>query len=389
MKKNICIITGSRAEYGLLKPLIDEIQKENNFQLQLIVTGSHLSPEFGLTYKLIEDDKIRINEKIDILLSSNSPTGISKSMGLGLIGFSESFDRLRPDLVIVLGDRFEIFSAVIAAYVANIPVAHIHGGETTEGVIDEGFRHSITKMSYLHFTSTEEYRKRVIQLGENPDRVFNVGAIGLDNIKQLKLFSKEELVKKLNINFKNKNLLITFHPETIGDNDIKKQFQNLLDAMDELNDTLLIFTKSNADKGGRIINKMIDEYCEKNDDKAISFTSIGQLNYLSVMQYIDAIVGNSSSGIIEAPSFKIATVNIGDRQKGRIKAESVIDCEAEKDKILKTLNKIYDNAYKNRCKNTINPFYKNNISKEMINIIKTNLINNKINLKKHFYDIKF
>lgn len=387
--KKICVVTGTRAEYGLLRPLIDKIDKDDELDLQLVVTGMHLSPEFGLTYKQIEEDGYQINEKIEILLSSDTPIGISKSIGLGLISFSECFERLKPDMIIVLGDRFEIFSAVTAAYVAKVPVAHLHGGETTEGAFDESFRHSITKMSYLHFTSTEEYRKRVIQLGEHPSRVFNVGAIGIENIKNMKLLSKEELEKKLNFTFGEKTALVTFHPVTLETSTSKKQFQNLLDALDEIENLKIIFTKTNADTDGRIINKMIDEYVNLNKDKATAFTSMGQLLYLSTMKYVDVIIGNSSSGIIEAPTFKVPTVNIGDRQKGRIQAESIINCKPEKEDILKAIKTALSSDFKNIIRNIKNPYGEGKVSEKIIEIIKNFLNKDLINIKKKFYDIDF
>lgn len=387
--KKICVVTGTRAEYGLLRPLIDKIDKDDELDLQLVVTGMHLSPEFGLTYKQIEEDGYQINEKIEILLSSDTPIGISKSIGLGLISFSECFERLKPDMIIVLGDRFEIFSAVTAAYVAKVPVAHLHGGETTEGAFDESFRHSITKMSYLHFTSTEEYRKRVIQLGEHPSRVFNVGAIGIENIKNMKLLSKEELEKKLNFTFGEKTALVTFHPVTLETSTSKKQFQNLLDALDEIENLKIIFTKTNADTDGRIINKMIDEYVNLNKDKATAFTSMGQLLYLSTMKYVDVVIGNSSSGIIEAPTFKVPTVNIGDRQKGRIQAESIINCKPEKEDILKAIKTALSSDFKNIIRNIKNPYGEGKVSEKIIEIIKNFLNKDLINIKKKFYDIDF
>jgi GDP/UDP-N,N'-diacetylbacillosamine 2-epimerase (hydrolysing) len=307
MKRKICVVTGTRAEYGLLYWLMKEIESNKDLELQLIITGMHLSPEFGLTYKEIEKE-FKIDKKIEMLLSSDTPVGISKSMGLAQISFAEAYDELKPDIVVVLGDRYEIFSAVSAALVSRIPIAHIHGGEITEGAIDEAFRHSITKMSHIHFTATEEYRKRVIQLGENPDRVYNVGAMGIENIRRIKLLSKEEFEKSINFKLNEKNILVTFHPVTLENNTAENQFSELLEAIDKLKNTNIIFTKANSDTDGRIINKMIDEYVLKNRHKAIAFTSLGQLRYLSAMQYVDAVVGNSSSGIVEDPSFKIGTV---------------------------------------------------------------------------------
>lgn len=385
--KKICVITGTRAEYGLLKPLIKKIKEHENLILQLVATGMHLSPEFGLTYKEIESDGYEINEKIEILLSSDSATGISKSMGLAMISFSECFERLRPDLIVVLGDRFEIFSAVSAATVAKIPVAHLHGGETTEGAFDEAFRHSITKMSHLHFTSTEEYRRRVIQLGEHPSRVFNVGAIGIENIKTLNFLSKEELEKSIKFKLGEHFALVTFHPVTLEHGTSEEQFRNLLDALDEFNEMRVIFTKANADTDGRIINKLIDSYVEKNKDRAIAFTSMGQLRYLSTMKYASMVIGNSSSGIIEAPTFKVPTINIGDRQKGRVKAESIINCQPIKDEIKKNIEKLlYDNKYTTKLKDVVNPYGDGNVTEKILRKI-LNFLNEDLNIKKTFYDI--
>lgn len=386
MKKKICVFTGTRAEYGLLKPLIEEIKQSEDFKLQLIVSGMHLSPEFGLTYKEIEKDGFNIDEKVEMLLSSDTPTGITKSIGLGLIGYADALKRLNPDLAVILGDRFEALAFAIACYIARIPIAHLYGGETTEGALDEGFRHAITKLSYLHFTSTEEYRKVVIQLGEHPDRVFNVGALGIDNIKKMKLLSKEEVEKVLGMNFKKYNFLVTYHPVTLETNTAEFQIRQLIQALDEIEDSLIIFTKSNADTDGRIINKIIDEYVSNNRDKAVVFTSMGQLLYLSTMQYVDAVVGNSSSGIIEAPSFKIATVNIGDRQKGRIKAESVIDCGYNKDEIKMAISKAISKDFKEKIKNIFNPYGDGKTSQRILQIVRNFEI---YTLKKDFYKVGF
>jgi len=287
-----------------------------DLKLQIIATGMHLSPEFGLTYRQIEKEGFKIDRKIEMLLSSDTPTGISKSMGLGMIGFSEAYVDLKPDIIVLLGDRFEIFSAASAAMIARIPIAHLHGGESTEGAFDEAIRHSITKMSHLHFTATEEYRRRVVQLGESPDRVFNVGGLGIDNIKKLKLMSREEFENSIDFKLSSKNLMITFHPVTLEHATSREQFQNLLNALDELHDTRFIFTKPNADTEGRVIIKMIDDYVSRNKYEAISFVNLGQLRYLSAMQFIDGVVGNSSSGLAGGPTFKIGTINIGDRQRG-------------------------------------------------------------------------
>ena len=385
MKRKICVVTGTRAEYGLLYWLMKEIEADKDLELQLIVTGMHLSPEFGLTYKEIEKE-FRIDKKIEILLSSDTAMGISKSMGLAQIGFAEAFEELKPDILVVLGDRYEIFSAVSVAMICNIPMAHLHGGETTQGAFDESIRHSITKMSHLHFTATDEYKNRVIQLGEEPNRVFNVGGMGIENIKRLKLLSKDEFEESINFKLNKKNILVTFHPVTLENSTAKEQFQELLDAIDELKETNIIFTKANSDTDGRIINQMIDEYVTKNSHKSVGFASLGQLRYLSALQYIDAVVGNSSSGLLEAPSFKIATVNIGDRQKGRIKALSVIDCEPKKEEILKAFKEIYSKEFQEKLKNVENPYGESCPSKQIIEVLKNvNLANI---LKKSFYDLK-
>ncbi len=385
MKREICVVTGTRAEYGLLYWLMKEIEADDNLQLQIIATGMHLSPEFGLTYREIEKDFV-IDKKIEMLLSSDTPIGISKSMGLAQISFAEAYEDLKPDIVVVLGDRYEIFSAVSAAMIARIPIAYIHGGETTEGAFDEAIRHSITKMSHLHFTAAEIYRKRVIQLGENPDRVFNVGGMGIENIKRLNLLGKDKLESEIKFKFGKRNILVTFHPVTLESSTAEIQFRNLLDAIDELPDMKIIFTKANSDTDGRIINMMIDEYVKKNSDKAICFTSMGQLRYLSTLQYVDAVVGNSSSGLAEAPTFKIGTINIGDRQKGRIKAVSVMDCEPIKDKVLIAFEKLYSSDFKEILKTVRNPYGDGMASRKIIEII----LNTDLQdiLKKSFYDIK-
>lgn len=383
--KKVCVITGTRAEYGILYWLLKEIQVDTKLELQLIVTGMHLSPEFGLTYKEIEKE-FKINKKIEMLLSSDTTIGISKSMGLAQISFAEAYEELSPDIVVVLGDRYEIFSATSAAMIARIPIAHLHGGETTEGAFDESIRHSITKMSHLHFVATQEYKNRVIQLGENPNRVFNVGGMGIENIKRLKLLTKNKFEESINFKLNIKNILVTFHPVTLENNTSKQQFQELLNAIDKLEDTNIIFTKANSDTNGRVINSMIDEYVSKNFNKSVCFTSLGQLRYLSALQYVDAVVGNSSSGLGEAPSFRIGTINIGDRQKGRIKASSVIDCEPNKDSILKSFEKLYSKEFQEDLKTTINPYGDGCASQKIVEVIKNVDLENI--LKKSFYDLK-
>ena len=385
-KRKICIVTGSRAEYGLLYWLIKEIKSDQDFKLQLVVTGMHLSSKFGLTYKVIEKD-FKIDKKIDMLLSSDTSVGISKSMGIAQTSLSKAYKALKPDIVLVLGDRYEILSAAIAAMIAKIPIAHIHGGEITEGSWDDSIRHCISKMSHLHFTATEEYKNRVIQLGEDPSRVFNTGGMGIENIKRLKLLSRNKFEESINFKLNKKNILVTFHPVTLENNTSKKQFQELINTINELDDTNIIFTKTNSDSNGKVINQMIDRYTARYPKKSVGFTSLGQLRYLSALKYVDAVVGNSSSGLLEAPSFKIGTINIGDRQNGRIKAASIVDCLPNRKEINKVIKKIYSNQFQNLLRNVKNPYDRGCASKKIVKILKKTKIDNI--LKKSFYDIKF
>lgn len=386
MKKKICIITGTRSEYGLLKPLIDKINNSNYFELKLIATGMHLSSEFGMTYKFIEKDGYIIDKKIEILLSSDTPSGISKSMGLALISFSDYFNEENPHMVIILGDRFETFSVAAAATLAKIPIAHIHGGETTEGAYDEAFRHCISKMSYLHFTSTEEYRKRVIQLGEDPSRVFNVGALGIENIKNLPLIDLNALEHQLNFKLDKPYGLITFHSVTLETHTSDNQVCELLKALDSFPNMKFLITKGNSDSNGRIINNILEDYCDKNKHRVKLFTSMGQIAYLSAMKHCSIVLGNSSSGIIEAPTFNIPTINIGDRQKGRIQAKSIINCNPNKDDIIASIKKALNVEYINSLKSIVNPYDGGDTSCKIINIL-NKILNSSINLKKKFYDL--
>lgn len=386
--RKICVVTATRAEYGLLKCLLDDIKLDNELELQLIVTGTHLSPEFGQTIQQIEADGFNVDKKIEILLSSDTCVGVTKSMGLALISFGEAFDELKPDIVLVLGDRYELIPIVSAANMARIPVAHLSGGELTEGAIDESIRHAVTKLSHLHFTAIEEYSNRVIQMGEQPDRVFTVGEVGLDNLQRIELLSLDAFEQSIEKKLDNKNLLITYHPETTKDKlEVEHDFRELLSSLDATENTLLIFTKANADVGGRLINKMIDDYVAANQNKAIEFSSLGQLRYLSALQYVDAVVGNSSSGIVEAPSFKVATINIGDRQKGRIRASSTQDVNMCQQEITKAINNLYTEDMIDLLKTVVNPYSKGNSSANITNVLKNyDLI--KLKTKK-FYDINF
>jgi GDP/UDP-N,N'-diacetylbacillosamine 2-epimerase (hydrolysing) len=368
MNRKICIVTGTRAEYGLLRWVMEGVREAEKLELQVVATGMHLSPEFGLTYKEIEKDGFCIDRKVEMLLSSDTPVGLAKSMGLGLIGFGEVLQQLQPDLMLVLGDRFEIFSAVTAALSARIPVAHLHGGEATEGLIDEPIRHSITKMSQLHFVAAEEYRKRVVQLGEHPDRVFLVGGLGIDNIKKLNLLDRPALETDLGFELGAKNLLITFHPVTLENETSTQQMEELLSALEELKDTHLIFTMPNADTDGRLLIDMIKRFVSDHPH-AQSYTSLGQLRYLSCVRHVDGVVGNSSSGLAEVPSFGRGTINIGDRQRGRLKAESVIDCEPEQGAITAALQKLYSKEFQLILKTVKNPYGEGGASEKVVDIL--------------------
>ncbi len=326
-KRKICVITGTRAEYGLLYWVIRGIDVSDKLDLQMIATGMHLSPEFGKTYEIIEKDGFRIDKQVEMLLSSDSERGISKSIGLGVIGFADALSELQPDIVLVLGDRFEIFAASIAAMIAKIPLAHCHGGEATEGLIDEPIRHSITKMSHVHFTAADAYRQRVIQLGEQPENCFNVGGLGIENINKLSLLSKTELEKSLEFDLGEQYAVITFHPVTLEKDSAAGQFENLLRALESFDDLNYIFTMPNADTDGRIIISMIHEFERKHPHRVRAYVSLGQVRYLSSLKHCDLVLGNSSSGLTEAPALKIPTINIGDRQRGRLFAETVLCCE--------------------------------------------------------------
>ncbi len=363
--RKICVVTGSRAEYGLLSRLMQLIKEDPELTLQIIATNMHLSPEFGLTYKEIEKDGFRIDKKVEMLLSSDTANATTKSVGLATIGFADAYEDLKPDLLLVLGDRFEILAAATAALFYKIPIAHLHGGEITEGAYDDAIRHAITKMSHLHFTSTEENKNRVIQLGEEPSKVFNVGAIGIDNIKNMQLLSKFDLEKSLKFQIGEKCVLVTFHPVTLESNSAEEQIDNLLEVLLSINDLRIIFTLPNSDTDGRVIINKINKFVEYNSNRSIAFTSLGQIRYLSALQFVHALVGNSSSGIIEAPSFGIPTLNIGMRQQGRKKADSVVDCEPTMGDIKEKIQLILSSAFREKCKNIINPYYIENTAIEI------------------------
>ena len=382
--RKICVVTSTRAEYGLLYWLLKEIEADSELKLQLIVTGMHLSPEFGLTYKDIEKE-FKIDKKIEILSSSHTSLDICAEMARVYEKFAPALAELKPDILVLLGDRYEIFGVAGVASIMQIPIAHIHGGETTQGAFDEAFRHSITKMSHIHFAATNEYANRIIQLGEEPSRVFNVGGPGIENIKKLNLLNKDEFEKSIKFKLAKKNILITFHPVTLENSSAREQFNELLNALDELDDTNFIFTKANSDTDGDVINKMIDECVSKNPQKAVAFASLGQLRYLSAIKFVDIVLGNSSSGLLEVPSFKKATINIGDRQKGRARASSVIDVRPIKEEILAAIKRAYSKEFEQTLKDTINPYDGGNPSKKMVKILKEIKLDGI--LKKKFYDI--
>jgi len=382
--RKICVITGTRAEYGLLRWVMQGFLEAPGIELQIIATGMHLSPEFGLTWREIEKDGFVINRKVEMLTSSDTPVGIAKSMGLGMIGFADVLAELRPDLIVVLGDRFEIFAAVAAAMVARIPVAHIHGGEATEGLIDEAIRHSISKMSHLHFVAAEEYRNRVIQLGEAPERVFLVGGLGIDNIKRLALLDRTALEDSLGCSLGRRSLLVTFHPVTLEVATAQEQITELLAALAELQDTRLIFTLPNADTDGRMLIRQIEEFVACHDN-ARAYTSLGQLRYLSCIAQVDGVVGNSSSGLLEVPSFRKGTINIGDRQRGRLQATSVLNSAPERSAIRAALERLYSPQFQANLADVRNPYGEGGASEKIVAAILACNLDNL--LKKHFHDL--
>lgn len=384
--KTITVLTATRAEYGLLSGLIKKLNGSSKYDVRVAVTGTHLSSKFGNTCEEIEKDGIKVDVRIPILEDGDKPVDTTKTMANAMVGFGEYFSNGKTDALIVLGDRYETIAVCLVAMNERIPIIHIHGGETTEGAIDEAIRHAITKLSYLHFTSTEEYRKRVIQLGESPDRVFNVGALGVENILKLNLLGKKELANSIGFDIiSNKYSVVTFHPVTLENNSAERQCEALLEALDKRNEISYIITKANADSGGETVNEMLEKYASSRKN-VLLVASLGVLRYLSSLKYAEFVIGNSSSGIIEAPSFGIPTVNIGDRQKGRIKASSVIDCDASCDSICSAIDKALDNEFRDKCKRVVNPYGKGNTSDCIISAI-DDMFDKGINIKKKFYDL--
>jgi len=384
MIKKVTVFTGTRAEYGLLYWLLKDIQDEEELSLQLLVSGMHLSPEFGETYRQIEKDGFKIDEKIEILLSSDSAVGTAKSMGLGVLGFADALSRLSPDVLVILGDRFEALAAAQTAMILRIPVVHLHGGEITEGAYDDAIRHAITKLSYLHATSTEEYRQRVIQLGEAPGRVFNVGAIGLDHLNRGTFLSVEELAVSLNFSLHKPYVVVTYHPVTLADEEPTASFNSLLEALDNYPDVQVILTYPNADDGGRKIIPLLEAYAAKHPQRVLAIPSLGQVRYLSAIKHAAAVIGNSSSGIIEVPAMDVPTVNIGMRQKGRLAAKSVLHCDANTLSISKAISSALMREYKSADEEIDNPYGQGNASQQVISMLK----NLKFTSAKSFYDVK-
>ena len=384
MKRKICVVSTSRADYGLLFWLLKEIEKSRFLELSLVLSGSHLEERLGLTYKEVQRD-FKHFYKVPLGLENDDETALCLAFSAGVAGFSKVLEQIKPDIMVLLGDRYEMLSAGIAGMLRAVPIAHIHGGESTQGAIDEGIRHALTKMSHIHFCATSLYKRRIIQLGENPARVYNVGGLGVENIKRLELLGKKDFENSLGFKLGKKNILVTFHPQTIEKKSASKQFSQILNALDSLKDTHFIFTGANADNGGKIINEMAQSYCLKNQEKAIFVMSLGQLRYLSAIKHADIVLGNSSSGICEVPSLKKATINIGNRQKGRIKAASIIDVKCDKSKILKAIKKAYSKDFQAKLKSVKNPYDSGFASKKIIKVLE----NIKLNgiLQKKFYDL--
>lgn len=384
MTRKVCFITGSRAEYGLMRKMMRGAINDPLLEFQLIVTGAHLSPDFGLTFQDIESDGFVIDRKIDVLTKSNSHVAISNSMGKAMIGFGAAFEALQPHIIVLLGDRFESFSAAAAALIAKIPVAHLHGGEKTEGAFDDAIRNAITKMSHLHFVAANEYEKRVIQLGENPSRVFNVGGLGVDVISSMSFLTRAQVEENLGLTFLEKNILVTFHPETLNVTDACQQMEVLLSVLSELSDTRLIFTSPNQDPGGLRLIEMIQDFVKKHNN-ARFFSSLGTKLYLSCLAQVDGVVGNSSSGLLEAPTLATGTINIGNRQRGRLLADSVIQCELETEAIRAAIVRLYSKQFQKSLSDIENPYGKGGAGERILKIIRDFPLDTIV--QKTFYDL--
>ncbi len=371
--RSICVVTGTRAEYGLLSRLMRMIKNSPDTRLRIIATNMHLSPKFGNTYQEIERDGFTIDRKIPIIEEQDKDDVVTtiKSMAKALSGFADAFNELKPDLVVLLGDRYEILAAAEAAMMERIPIAHIHGGEITAGAYDDAIRHSITKMSHLHFAATEAYRRRIIQLGEQPDRVFYTGALGVENIKKLHLMEKAEIEREIGFEIDDKTILVTYHPVTLGSRSAKDDIDDFIAALEEKNDLRIIFTMPNSDTGGQAIADAIQAFVAANLNRARAFMSLGVVRYLSVMRQVAAVVGNSSSGLLEVPSFGIPTLNIGDRQNGRIAAESVWNCAPDKVSVLSGLKMVLSKEFRESARLVSNPYEKEGTAEEIFRVIST------------------
>ena len=382
--KKICFFTSTRSDYGLLLPILRLFKESDKFDLQIIVTGMHLESDYGYTYKQIEEDGFKIDFRVSNILNEDNEIGVLKSTALGVLGYAEALKILDPDLIFILGDRFEMLAAAYSSFIYGIPICHYSGGEVTEGAYDDSIRHAITKFSLIHFVTANEYRERVIQLGENPDNVFMVGGLGVEITRNLKTLNKKELEKSLSLKFLKKNILVTYHPETIGNKNIQKSFNEVLLALSQIKDTLIIFTLPNFDKNGKIIEKMINEFVNKNPNSYV-FKSLGQKRYLSLIKIVDGVLGNSSSGLTEVPAMNKGSINIGNRQNGRIKPKSVIDCNNKKESILNSIRTLYSKEFNINIKEKIKPSNDLKTSQKIFEIIqKSKFIKN--NLKK-FYDL--
>jgi GDP/UDP-N,N'-diacetylbacillosamine 2-epimerase (hydrolysing) len=384
MSRKICFVTSGRADYGLLRWVMQGVKDDPELHIQIIATGMHLSPTYGLTYQEIEADGFFIDARVEILGSPEKSIEVAESMALAITGVTKAINDLKPDLLVVLGDRYEIFATTAAALVSKIPVAHLHGGEITTGAFDESFRHAITKMSHLHFVATGEYKSRVIQLGENPNNVFLVGGLGVDSIKMLPLLSREELENRLGFVFSEKSLLVTFHPATLDSEAPEHQMKELLGALSSLKDTTLIFTMPNADTGSESLMRILLDFVE-NNKKAKMFRSLGQLMYMSCIAQVDGVIGNSSSGLTEVPTFRKGTINVGDRQLGRLQATSVINCEPTEIQIKGAIERLYSPEFKLNLTKTSNPYGTGGASLKIVKLLKEVSLDGII--KKPFYDL--
>ncbi|MFD1020659.1 UDP-N-acetylglucosamine 2-epimerase [Thalassobacillus hwangdonensis] len=363
----VCVVTGTRAEYGLLYWLMKELEEDSELELQLVVTGMHLSVEFGYTVQQIEKDGFAIDRRVEMLLSSDTDVGVAKSVGLGVISFADIFAQLQPDYVVVLGDRYEILAAAQAAFFLRIPIAHLHGGEVTVGAMDESIRHAITKLSHLHFTAAEPYRERVMQLGENPGHIHTVGAPGLENLRRTPTMSKKELEASLGFEWRNPSFLVTYHPITLMRDGVG--VEPLLEALDSFPEAGIIFTKANSDSGGREINQRIRTYVSSRKH-AVLVSSLHSELYINAMKHADVVIGNSSSGLIETPYFRTPSVNIGDRQQGRLKAKSVIDCENKTEEIVRSIKQALSPAFRQGLRTMEIPYGDGNTASKIINVLK-------------------